>query len=604
MGDLSAKELKIQLEHLKQQNEILRKAQALSGLGIWQYDIPNDKVIWSEEVYEIYGLDQGKDAPTIEDVFNFSSPEEKEKIEQIINNAIKNSEAYNVDCSIITKDGRRKYVNAQGQPYFENGKLVFLFGIIKDITERKEKEQQLRFSDFTTESISDGIYWIDNEATFFRANNGASQQLGYTKEELLGLSGKDINPNFTKALSQEYWKKTREQGVYRFETEHRKKSGEMFPVEITNNIFEFHGKEFRVSIVRDITARKQKEKQILEALEEVKKLKDQLKEENIYLQEEIQLQYNFNQIITASKKYKKILKQVEQVATSDATVLITGESGTGKELLARAIHSLSKRSDRPMVKVNCATLPENLIESELFGHEKGAFTGAIAQKIGRFELANEATIFLDEIGELPFDLQAKLLRVLQEGEFERLGGSKLLKSNTRVIAATNRNLLDEVNNGRFREDLFYRLNVFPIESIPLRERREDIPLLVQHFMNLHAKKSGKKIINISQNAMEVLVQYNWPGNIRELENLIERAVIITTGNVLKSGSWLPQKNESRSPHIQTLEEIEKNHIREVLKMTNGTISGKNGAASLLGLNANTLYSRLKKYDLLPKRILE
>ncbi len=602
MGD--SKEFKIQLEHLKQQNEMLNKAQALSGLGIWQYDIPSDKVSWTDEVYSIYELDPKKDTPTIQDVFNFSSPEEKEKIERIINSAIKNSESYDVDCSIVTKNGNRKYVNAKGRPYFEDGQLVFLFGIIKDITDRKEDEQRLRFSDFTTESISDGIYWIDNDAKFFRVNNGAREQLGYTKEELQGLSGKDINPGFTKAKSQEYWQKTREQGVYRFETEHCKKNGVMFPVEITNNIFEFDGKEFRVSIVRDITERKQKEKQILDALEEVKRLKDQLKEENIYLQEEIKLQYNFDRIITSSNKYRKILKQVEQVASSDATVLITGESGTGKELLARAIHNLSKRSDRPMVKINCATLPENLIESELFGHEKGAFTGAIAQKIGRFELANEATIFLDEIGELPFDLQAKLLRVLQEGEFERLGGSKVLKTNTRVVAATNRNLQEEVMNGRFREDLFYRLNVFPIESIPLRKRREDIPLLVQHFMKLHAQKSGKEITNISKNVMEALIQYNWPGNIRELENLIERAVIITTGNVLKSGSWLPQKNATGNTQIYTLEEIEKRHIKETLKMTNGKISGKNGAAALLGINSNTLYSRLKKYDLLPKKIVE
>lgn len=580
---------------------MLSKAIELAGLGIWQYDIPQDRVSWSPEVYKIYGMDPTGEAPKIQDIFYHADPQEKAHVEQVIQEAIKTGDPYDMDCSIITKSGQIKYVNAKGRAYFdESGIPKYLFGTISDISKRKEKEQELRFSDFTIESISDGIYWIDQDAKFFRVNQGATQLLGYKKEELRGLSGKDINPDFTKAMSQEYWKKTREKGAFTFETSHRKKDGSAIPVEITNNIMIFDNQEFRVSIVRDITERKKREQEILNALEEVERLKNRLQEENIYLREEIKLDVSFSQIITNSDNFRKVLKQVEQVAATEATVLITGESGTGKELLARAIHHLSTRNDRPLIRINCAALPENLIESELFGHEKGAFTGALQKRIGRFELADGATLFLDEIGELPLELQAKLLRVLQEGEFERLGGSQTIKTDARIIAATNRDIELAVETGTFREDLYYRLNVFPIESIPLRQRKSDIPALVKHFIDKYASKSGKIIQSISRKAMDALVAYSWPGNIRELENLIERAVIITAGEVIEFGTWLPKKAPSKVKTF-TLEEIEKAHIKEALKLTNGKISGKDGAASILGINPHTLYSRLKKYDMLPKK---
>jgi len=598
------KSLEKEIESLKEKERMLLQAQEISGLGIWQYDMLKNQVTWSQEVYRIYEMDPATDKPKIEDIFHYSSSEEKTEIKTIINKAVASGGSYNVDCSIITKNGQKRFVNAIGQSYIKNGLPVFLFGTITDITERKSREQKLRFSDFTIESISDAIYWIDDQAKFFRINNGVEAQLGYCKDEIVGLSGKDINPEFTKSKSQKYWGKARESGVFTFETSHTRKDGTVFPVEITNNIMMFDGKEFRVSIVRDITERKQRENEVLDALAEVEKLKNQLQEENIYLREEIKLQNNFDQIITSCSKFKKILKEIEMVAETEATVLITGESGTGKELLSRAIHNLSKKSTRPMVKVNCAALPENLIESELFGHEKGAFTGATEKKIGRFELANDTTLFLDEIGELPIDLQAKMLRVLQEGEFERLGSSKTLKSNARIIAATNRNLEEEVQGGNFREDLFYRLNVFPIHSIPLRERKEDIPLLVKHFIDLHSKKNGRNIQNITKKAMEALLSYQWPGNIRELENLIERAVVITSGKVIKFGNWLPKNNLMKNVRNQTLEEIEKKHIKDTLRLTKGKISGKDGAAKLLGLNANTLYSRLKKHNLIPKKVID
>jgi len=288
---------------------------------------------------------------------------------------------------------------------------------------------------------------------------------------------------------------------------------------------------------------------------------------------------------------------LEKVASTDATVLILGESGTGKELLARAVHNISNRSKRPLVKVNCATLPANLIESELFGHEKGAFTGAMDKKIGRFELADGGTIFLDEIAELPVELQAKLLRVLQEGEFERLGNPRTMKVNVRVIAATNRNLEQAIEKKEFREDLFYRLNVFPIVSPPLRDRKEDIPLLVRHFCQKHEAKIGKKIIHIQPEVIDALMEYDWPGNIREVENLIERAMIISHGNTLEYGDWLPvSKNTAGNTKMGPLklEDVEKQHIIEILKKANWKISGEKGAAKMLGLNATTLEARIKK----------
>ncbi len=330
-------------------------------------------------------------------------------------------------------------------------------------------------------------------------------------------------------------------------------------------------------------------------LKEIEELKNQLQAENKYLQEEIKLNSNFEEIISKCKNFQKVLAQIEQVASTDSTVLIMGESGTGKELLARAVHNISSRNKKPLVKVNCATLPANLIESELFGHEKGAFTGAMDRKIGRFELADGGTIFLDEIGELPVELQAKLLRILQEGEFERLGNPKTMSVNVRVIAATNRNLEQAIEKKEFREDLYYRLNVFPIVSPPLRERKEDIPLLVKHFCVKHETKIGKHIIRISPEVLDGLMAYNWPGNIRELENLIERALILTKGNTLEPGDWLPlEDNVYEKKEAVTLEDVERDHIIAVLKKTGWKVSGEKGAAKLLGLNATTLEARMKK----------
>ncbi|PWU03597.1 MAG: DNA-binding response regulator [Bacteroidetes bacterium] len=336
--------------------------------------------------------------------------------------------------------------------------------------------------------------------------------------------------------------------------------------------------------------------QLLVQIHEIEDLKNQLQAENIYLQEEIRLNHNFEDIISISKKFQKVLRQIEQVAETDATVLITGESGTGKELIARAIHNISNRRRKPLVKVNCAALPATLIESELFGHERGAFTGAMERKIGRFELADGGTIFLDEIGELPLELQAKLLRILQEGEFERLGNPKTMKVNVRVLAATNRNLESAIEKSEFRPDLFYRLNVFPIFCPPLRDRKEDIPFLIRHFCVKHESKIGKKVSAIPSKVMDALTTYDWPGNIRELENIIERAMILSRNGSIEYGDWIPMAKEIKSAKnkLLRLDDVERQHILEVLKQTNWKVSGDKGAAKILGLNATTLEARMKK----------
>lgn len=356
-------------------------------------------------------------------------------------------------------------------------------------------------------------------------------------------------------------------------------------------------------VVFDRDVRKRTEQDLKNALAKVEELKKDLEEENLQLKQELQGGFQFDDIISASETYRRVLQQVEQVAPTDTTVLILGETGTGKELVARSVYRLSKRAVRPLVKVNCAALPESLIESELFGHEKGAFTGAYARKIGRFELADGGTLFLDEIGELPLEMQVKLLRVLQEGEFEPLGSNHTRKVDVRIIAATNRNLEEAVANGEFRADLYYRLNVFPIVNPPLRERREDIPLLAKYFTNKYAAKTNKKITSVSKKTLQLLEMRPWPGNIRELENIIERAVVLNHGPKLEISEW--QENSilgnTQTPNpeagFETLAQHERKHIVAALARTNGRVTGASGAGKLLGINDKTLQSRMRKLGL-------
>jgi len=332
--------------------------------------------------------------------------------------------------------------------------------------------------------------------------------------------------------------------------------------------------------------------QLQEQLQEIELLKQRLERENLYLQEEIKLLVEHTEIVGQSAGIKKILAQAEQVAQTQSTVLLLGETGTGKELLARSIHGMSSRKDRPLMTINCASLPPTLIESELFGREKGAYTGALTKMVGRFEVADGSTLFLDEIGELSLDLQSKLLRVLEEGKFERLGSTKTLYADVRVIAATNRDLALEVKEGRFRKDLYYRLNVFPIEIPPLREHREDIPLLVWTFVREFQKRMGKEVESISRKSIDALQAYSWPGNVRELKNMIERAMIVSSGKALVV--QVPRPVSLETEETPSLEDTERRHIVSVLERTGWRVAGKAGAAEILGLNRSTLLSKMKK----------
>jgi len=391
-----------------------------------------------------------------------------------------------------------------------------------------------------------------------------------------------------------------ERGPYKVEYRLRTKSGKyLWFLARGQAIWDTGGQAIRMSgWIQDITERKQAELNLAEALSEIKVLKEKLEVEREYLQEEIKLEYNYENIIGQSDGLNYVLYKVEQIAPSDTTVLVLGETGTGKELVARAIHGLSPRKGRVLVKVNCATLPSNLIESELFGHEKGAFTGAYARQLGRFEVANGATLFLDEIGELPLELQPKLLRVIQDGEFERLGSSDTIKVDVRIIAATNRNLEEEVRKGRFREDLWYRLSIFPITVPPLRERMEDIALLVDFFVGKISKRLGKSIESIPTSVMNTLQEYQWFGNIRELENVLERAVINSSGPKLRLVDELKKRHPDITKTKKTLAEVERDHIVQVLEQTNWKVSGENGAAEILGLNRSTLRARIRKLGIL------
>lgn len=480
--------------------------------------------------------------------------------------------------------------------------------IVRDIAQRKLAEQELKLANTRLEDLlleseerfrdlfeEAPIAYIQErlDSRFIKINRTARRILGVRADEVTETYGKSLIADPVEAqsllnlISDALGDDKEHEGI-RLELR-RKDNGK--PVWVKWFSKTDQSGLFARTMIVDIT------QQVL-----MEKEQQKLQAQNSYLQEEIKLTHNFEEIVSKSKKFHKVLQQIEQVASTDATVLILGESGTGKELLARAVHNISKRNKRPLIKINCANLPANLIESELFGHERGAFTGAMDRKIGRFELADGGTIFLDEIGELPVELQAKLLRVLQEGEFERLGNPKTLKVNVRVIAATNRNLEEAIAKKEFREDLFYRLNVFQILSPPLRNRKEDIPLLVKHFVKKYEGKMGKEIKNIPDKVITELMQYDWPGNIRELENIIERALIFSRGKTLEYGDWIPSfrnsgSKENGNTQLLKMEDVEKEHILSILNKTNWKVSGEKGAAKILGLNATTLESRMKKLEI-------
>ncbi len=428
-------------------------------------------------------------------------------------------------------------------------------------------------------------------------NKNLESLLGYSPDELyrknvydfMEKSVKDINTEAISKLFRDKEEQSLEQNILT-------KSGKKIPVIDTANYVLIDGEEYMVGMAIDISKLRETEEKLRLVITELQDLKDKLQSENIYLRKEIESRHGFEKIIGDSEPLMHSLFRVEQVAETDTTVLLEGETGTGKELFAHAIHKRSKRKDKPFVKVNCASLPASLIESELFGHEKGAFTGAIQKQIGRFELADQGTIFLDEIGELPFDLQAKLLHVLQSGEFERIGNPKTVKVDVRVIAATNRNLEDQIRKKRFRKDLYYRLNVYPITIAPLRDRISDIPLLAEHFVKQFNRQMDKNIKKIPVKTIKQLQKYSWPGNVRELENIIERAVIISHGSSLSVDPILEPRFEE-TDKLLPLAEYERRYIIKVLEKTYWRVEGPEGAARILDMHPETLRSRMRKLEI-------
>ena len=479
-----------------------------------------------------------------------------------------------------------------------------LGGIAVDITRIKKKEQQLiKLSDdlreseeryrLIVESSPMSIFAV-REGRFLFGNPASADMLAFlSPAEMIGQNVMDVvAPEFHEMIAGRIKRLESGQDNPMAEVAMLKKDGTPIIVESVSISIPIGGVLTLVIIARDITERKRKEEHLKKALDEITELKGRLEQENIYLRKEIDIQHHHGEIVGKSEPVKTMLSRAEQVAQTDTTVLILGETGTGKELLARAIHRLSRRKDRSMVMVNCAALPATLIESELFGREKGAYTGAMSRQTGRFEIADGSTLFLDEIGELPLELQAKLLRILQEGQFERLGSSKTLHVDVRIIASTNRDLAKAVMEGRFREDLYYRLNVFSITVPPLRDRIEDIPMLTWAFTKELSKAMGKTIEKIPQKDMDRLCGYQWPGNIRELRNLLESAMIVNKSKTLRLR--LPVDPIAIPKTELKLENIERDHIKAVLEKAFWRVSGKNGAAERLGLKPTTLEYRMKK----------
>jgi chemotaxis protein methyltransferase CheR len=512
------------------------------------------------------------------------------------------------------------------------GKVVRVFQHYRDITDDKKKELKLVMLERALNHSIDGIAIADMDGINQFVNPAWAKVHGYQIEDMLGKNLYTFHPQ--KQLEENiipFFNKVLEKGSHQGESEHTKSDGTLFATYMMASIIKDNANEAIgfVGTIRDISELKQTQRELEEykdhleslvqertqeldrknnelklAITQVSDLKNQLEEENFQLREEINQEHNFGEIIGQSDALKYVLYRISEVAPTDATVMILGQSGTGKELVARAIHQNSGRGSRPMVKVDCSALSSTLIESELFGHEKGAFSGAHQQRKGRFEVANGSTIFLDEIGELEPELQSKFLRVLEYGEFERLGSSKTRFTDVRIIAATNRNLQFEVKKGRFREDLWFRLNVFTVKVPPLKDRLDDIPLLVEWFVTKFARKLNKSITSIPQKAIDTLMAHHWPGNIRELSNIIESAIIVSHNNSLTIPEYFFDRSQTVDDGCLTMADMEKKHILHTLKICKWQIEGEKGAAKLLALNPATLRGRMRKHEINRPQIIE
>jgi len=566
----------------------LAEAQRVAHMGSWVWRVAGRGALHlSEEWYRIYGFDPKLGMPEWKERLQRVHPEDRGTWQGTIERAIQERSDYEVEFRILLPDGTIKWIQTVGHPELSTaGELVEFIGISMDVTERKHMEEELQqLVDFVHHIIT--VLSPNGKITY--ANRVASEYTGLTLDEYRSVDviARVIHPDDIERM-----RAVRERGLS------------------ANNPFEIEARTvakdgvcrwflYRYNPLRDENRQITRWYVTGTDIEDRKRVEDRLQHENVALREEIDRASMFEEIVGTSKPLKAVLSQTAKVARTDATVLITGETGTGKELIARAIHKRSERSEHAFISVNCAAFAPTLISSELFGHEKGAFTGATQRRIGRFELADGGTIFLDEAGDLPPDTQIALLRVLQEREFERVGGTQPIKVDVRVIAATNRDLDAAVASGSFRSDLFYRLQVFPIEIPPLRERREDIALLVEYFIDRYARKAGKNIRHVSQETLELLQSYAWPGNIRELQNVIERSVILCETDIFSiDESWLPKQPSLTEPKNPMelpgrLLAQEKDMIETALKESRGRIFGPKGAAAKLGIPRSTLESKIR-----------
>lgn len=612
-----------ELEQVKLLNELILNA---AGEGIYGLDCDGKTTFVNPASVQMLGYRQDElIGQPMHSLLHHSRADGSEfpKQECPIYAAFKDGAIHHVSDEVFwRKDGSSFPVEYTSTPIYENENLCGAVVVFKDISERLQAEaihhRLMRQNELILNAAGEGIYGIgiDGLATF--VNPAAVEMTGWTEDDILGKSIHDLH-HHTKADGSPYpieecpiYAAKKDGVIHHGDDEvFWRKDGTSFQVEYTSTpIVEDNKLAGAVVVFKDITERKKVELALVKAHAVVERMKEQLQEENIYLQEEIKVENDFAGLIGQSHAIQQVLQQVELVAPTDASVLITGESGTGKELVARAIHERSNRQERPLIRVNCAAIPHELFESEFFGHVKGAFTGAIKDRKGRFELADGGTIFLDEVGEIPVELQSKLLRVLQEGQIERIGEEKTRNINVRIIAATNRNLKADAEEKLFREDLYFRLNVFPVEVVPLRSRLDDIPLLTAHFISLICIRHNREEPRLTQANVKQLQMYHWPGNIRELQNVIERAIIISRNSRLEFD--LPKADgEVDTPQISNtndmpqespyteLERLERDRINIIsaLKITDGKISGKDGAAELLGIKPTTLASRMNSLDI-------
>jgi formate hydrogenlyase transcriptional activator len=585
-------QLRRNAQELQRSEFYLAEGQRLSHAGSWAFDSAGFDY-WSPELFRIHGLDPANKAPTVEEYLDLLHPEDREFMANLIKRVLVDASPFDATKRIVRPDGEVRYIRCVGAPVIENQELKKFIGTAIDVTEQEIAAQELRHREAYREqaealshtgsfgwNVSTGeVVWSDEN---FRI-------LGYepTVKPTLKLALKRIHPedlSFVQRMMEKAKSGTN------LELEHRliMPDGQVKHVHVIARPLTSESGELEyVATVMDVTERKR-------TFEEIKALRDQLQRENIVLREELGKASMFEEVIGTSSVLQMVLERAAKVAPTDSTVLIMGETGTGKELIARAIHKRSKRSERPFISVNCAAVPSSLIMSELFGHEKGAFTGAVQRRLGRFELAEGGTIFLDEVGDLPMETQIALLRVLQEREFERVGGTEVLRADVRVISATNRDLQAAIADGAFRNDLYYRLNVFPIKLPPLRERKEDVPLLVNYFVDRYATRAGKKIKHIQKKALQALREYSWPGNVRELQNVIERSLIIgETNEFTVDKSWFSNEPQPASSVAVDQTLTERRRIEAALAQSNGKVSGTHGAAAKLGIPASTLESKIR-----------